>query len=152
MGIIFFSLIPGVADVSGRVLFFKDHLYGYESQNPVKKEIGDFIKKNLPKDAYILGAPSASSIITTYAGRGLYLGYRGWLWSWGLDFSEKEKNAREILEGNIKTACKEKVKYILLEPSLEKEFGVKIKKEKILKKSKTLFQKNSFYLLEIICP
>ena len=152
LGIIFFSLISGVADVSERALFFKDHLYGYESQNPVKKEIGDFIKKNLPKDIYILGAPSASSIITTYAGRGLYLGYRGWLWSWGLDFSEKEKNAREILQGNLKIACKEKVKYILLEPSLEKEFGIKIKKEKILKKSKILFQKDSFYLLEIICP
>lgn len=142
-------LLPGSTDVFLRAYHFFDrthNYYGFSDSDPLNKDLGNFIKKNLPKSAYILAGSEPDSFIPIYAGRGLYLGYEGWLWSHGLEkeYLVKKEIVKKALEsGNLEPLKKEGINYILLDKNLEKDFNVNINSE-IFKKSKILYQQN-FY-------
>ena len=46
----------------------------------------------LPPDARVLTADAHNHVVPMLAGRGVVLGYRGWLWTHGIDYRELERD------------------------------------------------------------
>ena len=102
--------------VAAFILF---HPYG--ELNKADIYVGDWVMDNTPKDAVFLTSDSPVSPITTYAGRKSYMGYGGWLYTHGIDFSGRENVRTEIYNASNSTEAMELLKdtgvdYVYLGP------------------------------------
>lgn len=48
----------------------------------------------------ILTSDQHNNPITSFAGRSIVMGYRGWLWTWGYDYKERERDVLDIYQGS----------------------------------------------------
>lgn len=66
-----------------------------------KEEVGlaEWVKNNTPTDALFLTAPVHNSFVNNLAGRRIYMGYQGLLWTQGIDYSQREIDLKEIYRG-----------------------------------------------------
>jgi hypothetical protein len=148
----FFSFAAGIIDFSTKLINIKT--YNYQDSIKIYKELGFWMKKNLPKSSTILAAPNTESVVAMIGGKSMYFGYEGWLWSEGLDYKERKIKAKKILNGNLKIACQEKIDYILLDKNLINYFSLKDITE-ILKNTTIVFEKKEdnfdVKLLKINC-
>ncbi|MDW7739722.1 MAG: hypothetical protein SCJ97_06660 [Bacillota bacterium] len=53
-------------------------------------ELADYVKDNLPEDSIYLTADNHNNALASLAGRTIFCGYDGWLWSQGIDYSERK--------------------------------------------------------------
>jgi len=119
--VIFFTIFSGLIDIQARILNPDKNHFGYWSEP--QKNLASWIEANIPPDAIFLTGQSPTSSIPMIAGRRLYLGYTGWLWSQGIDFSDRESKIRRILgNGEANLACREKISYILKDSDLLKTY------------------------------
>jgi hypothetical protein len=58
--------------------------------------VGDWISQNTPPNAVFLTSDSAVSPVTTVAGRMSYLGYDGWLSTYGINFTTRDNIRSEL--------------------------------------------------------
>lgn len=70
-----------------------------EAYSPAAIKMSEFVKENTEKDAIFLAVDKFDNPAVTLAGRKAVLGFHGWLWTYGLDFSEREKDVRLMLAG-----------------------------------------------------
>ncbi len=68
-------------------VFIIGHPYGEFNTEDIY--VGDWIMNNTPKDAVFLTSDSVTDPVMTLAGRKSFLGYGGWLYTHGLDFSAR---------------------------------------------------------------
>lgn len=64
--------------------------------------------------------------VSTLTGRQILLGYRGWMWTYGIDYNKREKDLKIMFEGksDAKNLFKEyNIKYAVLGPSEIYNFG-----------------------------
>lgn len=124
--IIFFvllSTLSGLIDFSIKIITIKNNSYGYSDGSVENIELSNWIKKNTLPNSLFLTSSWIDPVPLFLAGRKVYLGYIGWLWSEGLDPYANQIKAEEILAGNLKLACKEKIDYILLDKKLETDYS-----------------------------
>ncbi|MFZ3048531.1 MAG: hypothetical protein WA151_21670 [Desulfatirhabdiaceae bacterium] len=63
--------------------------------------------------------------VSSLSGGQILMGYRGWLWSWGIDYSEREKDIRRMYSGKPGSENlfqKYHVRYAVLSPSARDKF------------------------------
>lgn len=90
--------------------------------------LADKIRKNTNPKAIFLTADNHDHWVPVLTGRKIVLGFKGWLWSYGLDFSRQEQAVKTIYQGG--EAAKELLKhyqvdYIVIGP-MEKESNLKV--------------------------
>jgi hypothetical protein len=98
--------------------------YQFHSANDIA--IGEWIAANTPKDAIILTSDWHAQPAATIAGRPLVMGYRGWLWSHGYDYGQREKDVRLMLTGGlnaIELLGKYHVSYAVIGPSELRDYS-----------------------------
>lgn len=64
--------------------------------------LADIAKNQTPKDAIFLTASNHNHPIPALAGRSVFLGFKGWLWTHGIDYGKRESEAKEIYLGGDK--------------------------------------------------
>lgn len=62
-------------------------------------ELATFIKNETPLNAVFLTSDSHNHPVTMLAGRTTLMGYRGWLWTHGINYRETEKDVVAMLRG-----------------------------------------------------
>lgn len=61
--------------------------------------LAEFIKANTPLEAIFLTSDKHNHPIPCLTGRKILMGYRGWLWTHGIDFRKREKEIKTIFQG-----------------------------------------------------
>ncbi len=86
--------------------------------SPADRGLADFIMGNTPADAVFLTSERHNHPVTTLAGRRIYLGYGGWLWSHGIDATKRTDRAKRMLAGQpgtMELLRQERIAYVVLE-------------------------------------
>jgi hypothetical protein len=81
-------------------------------------ELAGEIRQKTPPRALVLHAPTFNSPVFL-TGRRSLLGYPGWAWSRGLDYTEREDTIRRIYKGNLDAAelmRREHIAYVVIGP------------------------------------
>lgn len=89
-------------------------------------QIAKVIKKTNP-DSIFLTASTHNHVVPMLGGRAVVLGYDGWLWSHGIDFSSVSEDVKMIFKGDPTTHAllkKYGVNYIFIGPDEEKQYSV----------------------------
>ena len=83
-------------------------------------KIAKFVNQNIPPNAIFLTSDSHNHPIPTLTGRQILMGYRGWLWTYGIDYSRREQDIKTMFLGNSKSEDlfkKYNVNYVIIGPS-----------------------------------
>jgi len=153
--LIFFGILAGSFDFITKFFWTKKSgSFGYSDNSKENIEMAQWIKDNSNKNDLFLTSPSVDPVPLFLAGRPVYLGFEGWLWTQGLNYLENRQKMGEILSGNLEIACQEKINFILLDNSLKKSFPI-MNEKLLLTKTETVFsQKTPFEerkILKVIC-
>jgi hypothetical protein len=99
------------------------HLYlhsGYQLFSKDDIKLAEFIKKETPSNAIFLTSDQHNHPIPALAGRQILMGYRGWLWTYGIDYKAREKDVKAMFSGGKDTKNllnKYGVGYVVIGPS-----------------------------------
>lgn len=94
--IIYVLILSGFLDIT-RLMFSSGTRYAIYSPQAIK--LAEFIKNNTKQDAVFLSVDKFDNPVVTLAGRREVAGYHAWLWSYGLDYSQKEADVKMMLSG-----------------------------------------------------
>lgn len=72
----------------------------YEAYSPQAIKLAEFVKNNTPSDAVFLSIDKFDNPAVALAGRKTVVGYHGWLWTYGLSYSQRELDVRNMLAGH----------------------------------------------------
>lgn len=89
-------------------------------------ELADYIRKNVALDDMILTGDSHLNPVSSLAGRPVLVGYPGWLWTRGLDYSGRELDIKTFYsnpENNRSILDKYNIRYVLLDPQAIHDWG-----------------------------
>lgn len=84
------------------------------------------LQKILKPDETVLTDADHLNWVSSLAGGQILMGYRGWLWSYGIDYSEREKEIGLMYSGKPGAEAlfsKYHVRYVVLSPSARSNFG-----------------------------
>jgi uncharacterized membrane protein len=63
-------------------------------------ELADFVRAHTRKDALFLTSDKHNNPVACLSGRRILMGYRGWLWSHGIDYHPREQDIMAIYSGS----------------------------------------------------
>lgn len=91
-------------------------------------EIASIIREKTPPEAIFLIAPSHDHLVPVLTGRKILLGFRGWLWTYGIDYKKREIDVFKMLRGEknaLNLLKKYQVNYVVVGPKeLSKEIKI----------------------------
>lgn len=99
----------------------------YPFLTPDDMAVANYVSTQLPADQTILTSDRHNNPIPTLTGRPIVMGYRGWLSSYGIDYTPTEDAIRDIWEGGEGSQtqlAKLKVRYIALSEAEAREIGI----------------------------
>lgn len=117
--------------------------------NKDAQQVAEYIRNNIPEKEQILTSSTHLNPVNSLAGRPAIVGYPGWLWTKGLDYTERENDVKSFYLNPDRTDIIEKynLKYILLDPMAIYDW--KVKKETLNAKFPIVFSNNSYTLYKI---
>ncbi len=88
----------------------------YEVYSPASIKVGKFIKENTAQQAVFLSVDKFDNPAVALAGRKVLVGFHGWLWTYGLNYSQREIDVRNMLAGqsNQDLFKKYNISYVIL--------------------------------------
>jgi hypothetical protein len=87
--------------------------------------LASFVQEHSGKDAVFLTSDKHNNAIACLAGRRILMGYRGWLWTHGIDYQSREHDIFEMYSGSGNAADLMRqygVKYVLVEGNKRRDF------------------------------
>lgn len=109
---VFLATFAGFLDATGRFLRLDELLFGYYGEEEI--EAANWIRANTSAGEVFLTADHANVFVPMLAGRPIYLGFPGWLWTQGKDalIKERQRVIREFLgSGDPAWLCADGVRY-----------------------------------------
>lgn len=95
VGVVVLTCFAGALDVSRTVQgSYKVELFSQQAQ-----QLGASVRDETPRDSIFLTAQYANNPYAALGGRRIVLGYTGWLWSYGITYSERETDVVKMFEG-----------------------------------------------------
>ena len=91
-----------------------------------KIDMASNLQKILKPEETVLTDDDHLNWVSCLAGGQILMGFRGWLWSYGIDYSEREKEIRLMYSGKPGAEAlfsKYHVHYVVLSPSARSNFG-----------------------------
>jgi hypothetical protein len=120
--------LAGAADVS-RAL--QPDAYKVQLFDKTGIEIGQAVLDRSPKDSVWLTSQQVNNPVSLLGGRSVVLGYTGNLWSYGLDFAQRERDVKQMFEGGPLAESLLKrygVDFVTIGPSEEGDSGFTVNK------------------------
>ncbi|MEK7163864.1 MAG: hypothetical protein AAB768_01830 [Patescibacteria group bacterium] len=122
--ILFVTIIySGAYDAGSWLNFEKNKLMLW---NRSDMESAEFIKTNTIRGSVFLTNDNHNHWLVDLAGRKIVLGFRGWLWSWGINYADREADVRRMFTGSADTADllqKYSIDYVLIGDGEKSNFG-----------------------------
>ncbi len=116
--------LSGIFDIYYRLKISKQDLPVVFNAEDIK--LADYIRKNIDENVLILTGTSHKNPIDSLAGMKVLLGYEGWLWTRGIDYSKRQKEISNF----FKIPTRENslfrdypIGYILYDESVKVQFG-----------------------------
>ncbi|MBU1085363.1 MAG: hypothetical protein ABIJ43_03685 [Candidatus Beckwithbacteria bacterium] len=122
IGVIGISVFSGVLDIVRLTQFDKRKVLFFDNS---KIKLANWVVENTDKKAVFLTAENHDHWVPCLTGRKVILGFSGWLWTYGLDYSQEQLEIKQIYAGNyqtIKLLIKNKVDYIVIGPEERDRF------------------------------
>ncbi len=91
---VFFLLIA-----SGALSLVRETTLHYRLYSPQDVEFGEWVAANTPPHAVFLSSDWHLHPVPTLAGRQVVMGYRGWLWSHGIAYAQRERDVTQMFAG-----------------------------------------------------
>ena len=91
-----------------------------------KIDMASKLQKILKSGETVLTDDDHLNWVSCLAGGQILMGYRGWLWSWGIDYSEREREIRLMYSGKSEAEAlftKYHVRYAVISPLARSNFG-----------------------------
>lgn len=85
--------LAGAIDAGSWINFEKNKLMMWSSSDMA---LAEWAKTNTPKDAVFLTTDAHNHWVVDLAGRKIVMGFRGWLWSWGINYGEREQDVEKM--------------------------------------------------------
>ena len=81
-------------------------------------QIADWIIKNVEPQAVFLTAPQHDHLVNSLAGKPIFLGFEGWLYTYGINTSKRKSELLKIYQGidSKNLLKKNKIDYIFIGP------------------------------------
>lgn len=93
--------LSGAVDAASWLDFNKNKLQMWSREDI---NLAQEVRQITPKDAVFLTNDNHNHWVVDLAGRKIVLGFRGWLWSWGINYSQREADVRKMFTGDSQTA------------------------------------------------
>ncbi len=90
-------------------------------------EMGDYISKNTDKDKTIISSPDHRNPAMALGGRQGVIGYDGWLWSRGIDYTDRKREVETFFsdpKSHDEIFSKYNIGYILIDEKIKLNRGV----------------------------
>lgn len=112
-------IFPGVRDVAKII----QNSSKYQFFNNEQLELAGKVRQTTPAQAIFLTASNHNHWLPALTGRKIVMGYPGWLWTYGIDYQEREADIKKIYQsGDRHLLDKYKINYILIGPDERKLF------------------------------
>lgn len=95
VAIVISMTLSGLFDVS-RTL--QPSSYKVELFDARGQEMATYIREHSDPQSVWLTAQNANNVVAALAGRRIVLGYTGWLWSYGIEYTQREQDVRTMFE------------------------------------------------------
>lgn len=82
--------------------------------------LADFIRNYIPDDKKIITTSTHLNPVASLAGRSVYVGYPGWLWTRGINYSLREQQLKEFYsdpKSSMNLPYFKEAQYVLLDPT-----------------------------------
>ena len=119
--ILIFSTVAGVVSV------YRESYTSWQLFSNEGIALAKFVVVNTPKDAIFLTSDEHNNPIPCLTGRQIIMGYRGWLWTWGVDYKKRESDVVNIFSGSssaINLINKYNIQYVVLDKFMNASFNV----------------------------
>ncbi len=100
------------ATASGGLALLHESQFHYQMYSQEDLQLAQWVGANTPAGAVFLTSDYHLHPVPSLAGRSVVMGYRGWLWTHGIDYAPREKDVREMFSGSAR------------ETALLKKYGV----------------------------
>lgn len=120
LAIIFLIMITlaGAIDAGSWLDFEKNKLQMWSREDIV---LAEEVKKLTDRDAVFLTNDAHNHWVVDLAGRKIVMGFKGWLWSWGLNYGEREKDVEKMWNtGQIINSYN--ISYVIIGPGMRDKF------------------------------
>ena len=77
------------------------------------------IKARTTKESIFLTKDNHNHWVVDLAGRKIVMGFRGWLWSWGINYGQRERDVNAMFAGDASLFPKYHINYVILEANQE---------------------------------
>lgn len=118
-------LIIIVINFTGLVSLIRESALKYQLSDSLEIQLAEQIIEKTDNDSIFLTADRHNHPATMLAGRKVLMGYRGWLWTHGIDYQEVERDVLAIYEGTNRShelLDQYQVEYIFLGPTEINDF------------------------------
>lgn len=113
--------LAGAIDAGSWLNFEKNKLMMWSKTDII---LADWVKANTAKDAVFLTADTHNHWVVDLAGRKIVMGFKGWLWSWGINYSTREKDVEQMWN-NGQIINSYNISYVVIGPGMKDNFSNK---------------------------
>lgn len=109
------SVSSGIIDIIPRLLVPTNQIPTIFNRDAIN--MATYIRQNVEEDSLIMTSSTHLNPVSSLAGRPVLVGYPGWLWTKGIDYSPREKDLRAFYSNpdNFEILKKYNFEYILLD-------------------------------------
>lgn len=93
------ALLIIAASITGFLSILRESYISSTFANREDIDIAVQLRRKTPIDSVFLTADGHSHLVPMLAGRKIVMGYRGWLWTHGIDYSQTEKAVEKMFRG-----------------------------------------------------
>jgi len=143
------AIYPGIKDIIPRLSVPQQDIpviFDTEAQ-----DLANFVKANIANNETILTTSTHLNPINSLTGKPAIVGYPGWLWTRGIDYSERENELRDFYQNPSKQSSllhKYNIQYILLSPFAVYDW--KANKELFDKEFQTVYEGERYTLYDAV--
>ena len=130
------------------------HKQRFSSWNDIK--IGESIMDIVPQNEVILTSTGYNHPVFLHSARPVFEGYRGWIWTHGLDMDARDKETKAMFESNDKNeACrlfkKNNIRYVFISDWERKENLYRVNESFFVNNFEIVYNENNNLLFKIEC-
>ncbi|OGD63207.1 hypothetical protein A2160_05425 [Candidatus Beckwithbacteria bacterium RBG_13_42_9] len=123
LGLIVFvlSIFSGSLDVA-RLFEYSAHKFQFWSKQQLS--LAEWIKSQTKSRAVYLTSDNHSHWLPALTGRQIVMGYQGWLWTYGINYQERENDIKKIFSGGSEAGNllkKYQINYVVIGPDERQE-------------------------------
>jgi hypothetical protein len=128
VGIAISVVFVGAMIAAGGLMVWREAHLSARMFSPEDIALAQFVKDHTAPEAIFLTSDRHTDPIACLAGRRIVMGFRGWLWTHGLNYRTRERDVIEMFSGSAESAAllrQYKVDYVLIERDKINDFHEK---------------------------